>query len=176
MAVLCLNFGAMAQSSAALKIGDKLPEWFWQKQFSIYYEGKTTQQNLSAYKGKLLVLDFWATWCGTCIGKFPITDSLQRENKELKVLLINSNKADQPADVAKFFANNANGKTHPMPTLVGDTSIKALFPHKYVPHYVFVDYRGLVIGFGSYHFLNRAMVANLMAQHQRSIKKQDHEN
>lgn len=32
---------------------------------------------LADYRGSWLVLDFWASWCGACIGMFPKTDSLE---------------------------------------------------------------------------------------------------
>lgn len=180
MAVLCLNFNAIAQVPLSeikpLKVGDKLPEAFWQQEHSIYANGKTTKQTLAAYKGKLLIIDFWATWCGTCVGKFPITDSLRKENSELKILLVNSNKKDNMKTLHQFYESNANAKAHPMPTIVGDTLLKALFPHKYVPHYAFIDYRGMVMGFASYHFLNRGIIASLLQQHQRSSQKNRHEN
>src|ERR1700677_3142908 len=31
------------------------------------------------YKGKFLVLDFWATWCGPCIESFPKVSALQKK-------------------------------------------------------------------------------------------------
>lgn len=180
MAVLCLKFNAKAQELLSeikpLKVGDKLPEAFWQQEHSVYNNGQTTKQTLEQYKGKLLILDFWATWCGTCVGKFPITDSLQKENSELKIVLVNSNRKDNAQTLKKFYTENANAKLHPLPTLVADTILKGMFPHKYVPHYVFIDYRGMVMGFASYHFLNREIVAALLQQHQRLINKHRHEN
>lgn len=174
MALLCLKFNVKAQHPnevKPLKVGDRLPETFWQQEHTIYANGKTSKQTLAAYKGKLLILDFWATWCGTCVGKFPITDSLQQENSELKIVLINSNKKDNAQTLKKFYAENPNAKAHPLPTLVADTLLKAMFPHKYVPHYVFIDYRGMVMGFASYHFLNREIIASLIQQHQKSTQK-----
>lgn len=175
--LLCLFSSAlMAQEIRPLKIGDKLPDTFWQQEHSFYANGQITKQNLSAYKGKLLILDFWATWCGTCVGKFPITDTLQKENSELKILLISSSKKDNTPAVQQFFATNANAKAHPMSTIVGDTLLKTMFPHKVVPHYVFIDHRGMVMGFGSYHFLNRDMIASLVQQHQNATSNQHYEN
>ncbi|MFN0291589.1 TlpA family protein disulfide reductase [Pedobacter helvus] len=161
---------------APLRVGDKLPEAFWQQEHSVYTNGQITKQTLEQYKGKLLILDFWATWCGTCVGKFPITDSLQKENSELKIVLVNSNRKDNAQTLKKFYTENVNAKLHPLPTLVADTILKGMFPHKYVPHYVFIDYRGMVMGFASYHFLNREIIAALLQQHQRLINKRRHEN
>jgi thiol-disulfide isomerase/thioredoxin len=35
--------------------------------------------DLSAYKGKVVYLDFWASWCGPCKQSFPYMMSLQRK-------------------------------------------------------------------------------------------------
>jgi len=110
MAMLCLNSGAKAQELKSelkpLKVGDKLPETFWQQEHTLYDNGQTTKQTLAPYKRKLLILDFWATWCGSCIKKFALSDSLhQAYGEQVKVLLINtSSTKDTPTKIAATMA------------------------------------------------------------------------
>jgi thiol-disulfide isomerase/thioredoxin len=40
---------------------------------------KTSHATIADFKGKLLILDFWATWCAPCVSMIPVTDSLQKE-------------------------------------------------------------------------------------------------
>src|ERR1700752_909783 len=55
---------------------------------------------ISDFKGKLLILDFWATWCGPCIGAFPKLDSLQKKfSGKLQILAITK----EPENVVRFF-------------------------------------------------------------------------
>lgn len=63
-----------------LKIGDNIPEELWNLPMQVvnHPESKETI-TLSEYKGKLIILDFWATWCGTCVKGFPLVDSIQNQ-------------------------------------------------------------------------------------------------
>ena len=50
--------------------------------------------NLSDYKGKVVILDFWATWCGPCRMGVPDLVSIQKEFKD-KVVVIGISLDDQ---------------------------------------------------------------------------------
>jgi thiol-disulfide isomerase/thioredoxin len=45
------------------------------------------QVSLDQYKGKIVMLDFWATWCGPCRMTMPIVENLQKEYVDTMVLL-----------------------------------------------------------------------------------------
>ena len=62
-------------------------------------EGKV--QNLSQWRGKVLVINFWATWCGPCLEEIPMFNSLQKLFGEQKVQFIGI-AVDNPGAIGKF--------------------------------------------------------------------------
>ena len=60
------------------------------------------QFNLSAEKGKVIVLDFWATWCGPCVKALPELIAEIATLPADKVRLIGVNQAESPEVVRKF--------------------------------------------------------------------------
>ena len=60
--------------------------------------------NLVNYKGKLLILNFWATWCAPCREEMPSLDLLQLNSKfrNLKVFTINIGQEDLSKSVSFF--------------------------------------------------------------------------
>ncbi|GAB3035533.1 hypothetical protein GCM10027285_18390 [Oleiagrimonas citrea] len=60
-----------ASAHAALKSGDKVPDYLGNK-----VDG--TAIHSSQYRGKVLVVTFWATWCHYCMHELPVLANIQR--------------------------------------------------------------------------------------------------
>lgn len=75
-------------------LADKAPD------FSL--QGDDEVINLSSFKGKVIYLDFWASWCVPCRQSFPFMNTMHEKYSEddLKVIAIN---LDTERDKAKRF-------------------------------------------------------------------------
>ncbi|MCW2259599.1 MULTISPECIES: TlpA family protein disulfide reductase [Sphingobacterium] len=89
-------------------------------------------------KDKVVILDFFDTFCGTCIQTMPKLQKLQDKLKDkLQIITVGwQNKAT----LDDFFAKNAFLKENKvnLPVIYSDVYLKQLFPHKGVPHVVFL--------------------------------------
>lgn len=68
---------------------------------------------LADFKGKPLLVNLWATWCGPCVFEMPTLDKLaQRESERMQVLVVSQD--NNGADVVMpFFAKNDFDKLEP---------------------------------------------------------------
>lgn len=143
--MLFVNFAVQSQNKAenfnALKIGDKVPDSFWQKKSNIYQDGRIITQKLKKYKGKVLILDFWATWCGSCIKGFSHVSSLSESFKgKLSFLLINTSLRDADSTKVAVFLKeySTQHQDFSIPVLVQNKTYDVLFPSRALPHYVWI--------------------------------------
>ena len=69
-----------------------------------FFNTKNEQLNLKEFKGNLIILNFWATWCAPCKEEMPSLDSLQKnENLDnLRIFPINVGKDNVEKSVIFF--------------------------------------------------------------------------
>ncbi len=64
------------------------------------------QLDLASYKDKnVVILDFWATWCGPCVRAMPIIDKVASKYKDQGVLLFAVNIQESPDEIHEFLKN-----------------------------------------------------------------------
>ena len=63
--------------------------------------------NLAAYKGKVVYIDFWASWCGPCKESFPWMKKIHQQHQQdgLVILAVN---VDQDKKLADQFLSEFN--------------------------------------------------------------------
>jgi thiol-disulfide isomerase/thioredoxin len=117
-----------------LKVGDKLSDLT----FSNVLNYKSSTLKLSDFKDKVVVLDFWATWCTSCLAKFPEERRLQQQLPEnLQIILVNPKSTRNTHEqVSKFFQERNH--QYDFPSIDEDTILSKLFPAQAVPHYAWI--------------------------------------
>ena len=92
--LITINFGYTAEKSNIKNLVlIKNPKTYGDV---IFKDKNQKNVDLANYKGKLVVLNFWATWCAPCREEMPSLDSLQSNNRlnNLKIFPINIGQED----------------------------------------------------------------------------------
>lgn len=106
LVLLMLAAAAMATTvttAASLKPGALAPG------FELPGEGGTV--SLAAYRGKLVYVDFWASWCGPCRKSFPWMSALQQRYGAHGLQVVAINLDAKRDDAAAFLAHTPAGFT-----------------------------------------------------------------
>ena len=70
--------------------------------FSVHDEGQTV--SLDRYRGKTVVLNFWASWCAPCIEELPSLINLQKQMPQIVVVAVDFN--DEESSYRQFITDN----------------------------------------------------------------------
>ncbi len=96
---------------------------------------------LSDYRGKVVFVNIWATWCGPCVSEMPDIQRLQDTYSDLVVLGVS---VDNTASIARSFIRQY-GYTYAM--AMDDsyyTVTGRIFPSRYIPYSIFINPDGVV--------------------------------
>ena len=116
----------------------------------IFLDKKDQKTNINDFKGNLLILNFWATWCEPCKEEMPSLDNLQvnPELNNLKIFAINIGK-ENSKKVNNFF-KNLNIKNFE-PYFDVPITLAKIFSLRGVPTSIFINKNGdefaRIIGF-----------------------------
>ena len=142
--ILSLIFVQMAvlaqspQTPKALTVGDSVPDLLIEEIINF----KVDKAKISEFKNSLLILDFWDTYCTSCIEALPRMDSLQKQFGD-KIRILPVSWQDKKL-VAKFFKTNKYVKNLSLPSVVGDRLLKSYFKHLTISHEAWI-YKGKVV-------------------------------
>ena len=99
--------------------------------------------SLSDFKGKVVVLDIWATWCPPCRAEIPHFIEIQNEYKDKGVTVVGmSVDSTGPADVAKFVKDN--GMNYPI-VMADEATATAYGADQGIPFTLVIDKNGNVV-------------------------------
>lgn len=101
---------------------------------------------LERHQGKVIVLDFWATWCAPCVGEFPAYPEVQSQFPEEAVVFIFITNTSSPenrwkATIAEYNLQGEHLRLESAQYVV----LRKAFHFTGIPHHVLIDQRGRVV-------------------------------
>jgi peroxiredoxin len=96
---------AAAPAATLLDAGAKAPDF-------VMHDINDKAVKLSDFKGKVVILDFWATWCGPCIASMPHTDEVASKYADQDVVVVASGTSDTIAKFKEWIPKNQPKHPH----------------------------------------------------------------
>lgn len=135
----------------ALKPGDKIPDAFWDLPMELDdFKGKKSNFKFGDMKGRVIIFDFWATTCKSCIENIPHMEQIQEKYpNELAIILVNSKRnRDTPGRIKATMQRYKEQYKYDIGlfTILDDTLLTTLFPHNAIPSVAWINQEGIYMG------------------------------
>lgn len=147
-----------------LLVGHKVPKYFWTKEYLFYSNGDTIRKSLNEYQGKLIILDLWATWCGSCISMFNKTEKLQEQfGEQIKFISVNVDSINDTYDkIHRLFTYDSRFTNSQNESIFMDSYLVNLFPYASIPRFIWIDYNGIVKAITTNVFITQEQIESLV--------------
>jgi thiol-disulfide isomerase/thioredoxin len=110
------------------------------------FRAKTTageQFNNESIKGKVVLFEFWTTWCKYCEEEAELVDDIAKEFKDKGLIVLAVDVLEPDQKVKKYLAEHP--RTTPI-VLTKDTNLAAMYNAQVYPIYVVIDREGTIAG------------------------------
>ncbi len=133
----------------------------------------TDTVNISMFKDKLVILDFWNVHCTVCISMFAEEIDLQEQFKnELQFILVTRDPEDKVRKTIQNWEQQTNRK-FTLPIVVGDTLLRKYMRSYYQPNFAWISYRKQLIAHTSKYFINATNIQGMLAALQEQKRRSD---
>lgn len=95
---------------------------------------------LESLKGRVVILNFWATWCIPCRSEIPEFNILQRELEAQGLSIVGVSTYDSASDVKSFWRDIPQDYT----SLIGDSGVESKFAVSALPTTFIIDREGRI--------------------------------
>lgn len=119
--------------SAPLQIGSPAPKF-------TLPDLNGRQVSLDQFKGRVVMLDFWATWCGPCRMTMPLLGNLEKEYRDTMTLLAVN--LQEPRNVVRDYVQKQNINSQVL--LDENGSVGEVYGTDSIPMQVLIDKNGIV--------------------------------
>ena len=103
--------------------------------------GKEIQ--LSDFRGKIVLLDFWASWCGPCQEEFPFLVDLYADHKKDDFIVLAVNIDNEKENMLRFLRKKYATQVFPV-IFDSEKTIPPLYDLQGMPTSLFIDKKGVV--------------------------------
>jgi thiol-disulfide isomerase/thioredoxin len=103
--------------------------------------GKTI--DLAQFKGQVVMINFWASWCGPCRTEMPILEDIYKKYKPMGFTMLAVNVEPDTAAAEAWLAKLSKPVTFPV-AFDTDSKVSKLYKVPGMPTTVFVDRKGNV--------------------------------
>ena len=107
-------------------------------------DGKTVA--LSSYRGKPMLLDLWATWCGPCLVSMPSLGRIYADFKAKGLAVVTVDQNSTPQNALDYLARHHYSWTNYHDT---DSKVGKALQDKMIPLTVLIDAQGKIVYYGT---------------------------
>jgi len=141
-------------ANAQYKIGDTVKDI----SFKTILNAPVKQTDISQLKGKVVWLEFWATWCSPCVTAMDRLQNMQKAYKgKLQVITITAEKDER---IKRFLQNRPSNLWFAIDTA---NQFQGLFPFHTIPHSVLINQKGIIVAVTSPENITKQTIADVLA-------------
>jgi uncharacterized protein (TIGR03435 family) len=140
--------------------------------FATVLNGSQPNLTLEQLRGKVVLLEFWATYCGPCLTAMPHLQELQRQfGGRLQVVAISP---DSPARLGRFLEARPSNLLFASVMGAPSDSLQRLFSYQLIPHSVLLDAAGRVVASTEPTYITAQVIEQVLKGQEISLPlKQD---
>ncbi len=135
------NLEAEAAAEARLAVGKEFPP-FEEKDLA------GAALNLAAYKGKVVLVDFWATWCGPCVAELPNVIAAYRKYHDKGFEIVGVSLDKDRGALTRFLAENKMEWPQFFDGKGWENKVAAAYAIHAIPATFLLDGEGKIVGKG----------------------------